>query len=124
MKSFVIILALVSAAFSNTILTTNYRTDLDIKTGKSFTQEYVSTFEIMNGRFVHSTQEITSVYVVISQVGNATIGGNTIMSVPCRSEAGNEYLYIFDITNGRIYTVFSDGSRFVQFDIGSTSTTE
>jgi hypothetical protein len=111
----VAILFIASAVIAE--LTTKYRTDLDLVTGKSFVQEYSSTFEIMNDRFVHSAEDITSVYVVIGDVKTYSIGGNEITAVPCRSEAGNEYIYIFDVKNQRVYTIFSNGSRLVQFDL-------
>lgn len=115
-KSLVAILVFVTCVFSTT-LTTKYRTDLDISTGKTTVIEYASTFEIMDGRFVHNAPGITSVYVVINTVNDICIGGTKLTSVPVRSEAGNEYLYIFDVLHGKVYAIFPNGTRLVQYDL-------
>lgn len=115
-KSLVAMVVFVSCVFSTT-LTTKYRTDLDISTGKSSVIQYSSTFEIMDGRFAHNAPGITSVYVVINTVNDICIGGTKLTTVPVRSETGNEYLYIFDLLHGKVYAIFPDGTRLVQYDL-------
>lgn len=126
-KAFIFTVIAVASVFagSNTV-TTKYRTDLDLTTGTAVTSEYVSTFELMPGRFSHSAPGITSIYVVKEgTTANALdLNGNNMLEVAVRSEVGNEYLYVFDWANKRIYTIFSNGTRMVQFDIDEINVTE
>jgi len=98
-------------------VTTCYRSTFDITGGKIDNREDTTVFTFKtNGRFVHEAGDLVSIYLYTEEMKTFTLKGSSISVVPCRSEVGNEYLYIFDLPNRRIMA-YSQLGFMTEFDI-------
>lgn len=119
---FLAIILLTSTLFAGTFkVTTNYKSEIDLDSGKIKNYKESTTFIIgqSNDRFVHVTNTITSVYIFTDTAKVYSLTQTDVITASCRSEAGNYYLFLFDYKNKRIVAYPSTGNYIVEFDIAN-----
>lgn len=119
MKALIALLFCAMFAFAETpLLTTVCTSRIDLVKGRIENDTTKTTLNVgQNGRIVHTTPTVTSVYVYTGEVATLQTGDNKILAVATRSEVGNHYFWVFDFANGRVLTYPEDGSFMVQYDI-------